>query len=631
MILRKQSRFPVIITSVSCWFFIIPHFEVVEGIFDNPPDDLDCWLQPRTEAAPIDWGEFRRKIVYYTDSNEVYPPVEMKADAHEVVRYGSAAKSQCAMGYAAATIIAIDNEKYATAHDQIHDALEILFVHKPVPILMFLGSEWKIPRILCKVLWESANFSRSTCVDEKELRALGKLDLTPQEVQLAIKQFIDENAKSDVGKETPMIPSIIYHLFKKSSKVMNRIRDPEWKVAIDCPHVAHAFSVLFFYLIMVFWQGEPVQLMHDALSFQFANHLRAITRFGNDWGIWCMLGFIQKLRWRGVPSVKSDENPVLTTASYLPWNTTNTVINRLSSPSLVEPGRIEDTIGYYIKHSHSFKRHPRQIIVTSVGGGFSIFLAKFIERAVAVGVADNLVIVNADQNVFQICTSYLKKGQCIYEPLVIYGAYTWEKFRWVSNILSAGVDVLWLDMDILLLANPLEYIGRLPEKDMWVTEHTLHSCINNGVFFVRSNVRTRHWFYEFAKYTAENPFSHDQNDFDAFLGHSYSLSSDPVWREAVKGAFMPKLMKISYGTLDVEHHIASYDGYWGDPRDLVLLHFWISTERAHLGGKINIMKRFFFDEENLLHNLYILQRSSVNRTWENVTGCFVLGSSIKIL
>eukprot|EP00397_Hematodinium_sp_SG-2012_P024032 GEMP01025016.1.p1 GENE.GEMP01025016.1~~GEMP01025016.1.p1 ORF type:complete len:585 (+),score=93.78 GEMP01025016.1:158-1912(+) len=569
------------------------------AMFSSAPADLDCSGAISDLDTIINWEGFKEEIIDYLRSNRTWPlPVKLGKYRDEVIANWDAAKKECVAGASAAELLHNDPTL-------IQRAIRRLLSEEEIPLLMLLASEWSFFGILCRLQDTTQPPYIRPCISDADVwRILGNERLTAQQLQEAVYNFGAINTEGD-GLTVPFIPKVVFEMMRKTWRpILDR------EVSIDfprCPHVGTSLAILGMLYTCIFAQGPSFPKFYDLAVPMMKEHVAEIVAYGNDWGIWCMLGVFRKVKWRGIPRVTDRAH----------WNGTET-----------EAYPLEGELYQYLRR---LQAKDNRVILTSAGGeGFKRILGKYIERAEAVGVAGNLVVVNHDESCLSLCMEKLSKGQCIHAPLGIYGGYVWQKFRWVSLVISM-VDVMWLDLDVYLAKNPLDYIQALPRStDLWVTEHTLNYCINNGVFYARSNTRTRMWFHLFAMYLARNAFGHDQNAFDSFLGHTAQRVNEMQIKHLAQGDFIPDLPKIGYGLLDVEKHFVLADGFWGDPDEIVLIHFWASPERPNIGGKAGLMKRFFSSKDNRRNFLY-LQRSTPNRTSEDLKACYVLVSEWQVV
>jgi len=109
--------------------------------------------------------------------------------------------------------------------------------------------------------------------------------------------------------------------------------------------------------------------------------------------------------------------------------------------------------------------------------------------------------------------------------------------------------------------------------EMLVTEHWNARCLNNGFFYVRATHRPLVFFTHFLARLYVNPYTDNQNLFDAFLAHSILDSAVPETRPLLR-----------YALLDIERRHACAEGHAGTPAGLVTFHFWSSDFRTREVG-----------------------------------------------
>lgn len=116
--------------------------------------------------------------------------------------------------------------------------------------------------------------------------------------------------------------------------------------------------------------------------------------------------------------------------------------------------------------------------------------------------------------------------------------------------------------------SPLDYQG----VEILVTEHWDARCLNNGLFYVRASYRTLIFFNLFLRQIYVNPYTDNQNLFDAFLSHSTTDAAVPDARPVLRYA----LLDIDQQFGCAEGHANSAEGQGG----LVTFHFWASDFRT---------------------------------------------------
>jgi len=112
--------------------------------------------------------------------------------------------------------------------------------------------------------------------------------------------------------------------------------------------------------------------------------------------------------------------------------------------------------------------------------------------------------------------------------------------------------------------SPLDYQG----VELLVTEHWDARCLNNGLFYVRASYRTLIFFNLFLRQIYINPYTDNQNLFDAFLSHSTLDTAVPDSRPLLR-----------YALLDIDRQFGCAEGHAAED-SLVTFHFWASDFRT---------------------------------------------------
>eukprot|EP00438_Fugacium_kawagutii_P000863 Skav236643 [mRNA] locus=scaffold2983:33264:50894:- [translate_table: standard] len=116
--------------------------------------------------------------------------------------------------------------------------------------------------------------------------------------------------------------------------------------------------------------------------------------------------------------------------------------------------------------------------------------------------------------------------------------------------------------------SPLDYQG----VEILVTEHWDARCLNNGLFYVRASYRTLIFFNLFLRQIYVNPYTDNQNLFDAFLSHSTTDAAVPDARPVLR-----------YALLDIDQQFGCAEGHANNAEGqggLVTFHFWASDFRT---------------------------------------------------
>ncbi|CAE7530724.1 clpX [Symbiodinium necroappetens] len=211
----------------------------------------------------------------------------------------------------------------------------------------------------------------------------------------------------------------------------------------------------------------------------------------------------------------------------------------------------------------------------------------------------------------------------------VEGHVIYIKHAFLPMLLSAAIDTVWIDFDTFILQEPSAQLRAardapvrvLPQRsrvrfgsflfdnktdlcslskicdprqywsynltsttpesaldhqgvEVLVTEHWDARCLNNGLFYVRATYRTLVFFALFLRQIYVNPYTDNQNLFDAFLAHSTVDSAVPEARPI-----------LNYALLDIENKFGCAEGHVneaapGHEDGLSTFHFWASDFRT---------------------------------------------------
>jgi len=267
------------------------------------------------------------------------------------------------------------------------------------------------------------------------------------------------------------------------------------------------------------------------------------------------------------------------------------------------------------------------VYLTAVGGPpFADHIAAFITRAMVVRLPA-LIIACMDRDAHLNCKAAAtdERAELVHCVAAFDGHVVLIKHAFIPVLLSAAVDTVWIDFDTFLVRDPTDSIVKardepeqiLPRRSrirfgsflfdnatdicslskicdnrmMWawnvsgvpdeqedrggdvasrgvellVTEHWDARCLNNGLFYVRATHRPLQMFTVFLSQLYNNPYTDNQNLFDAFLAHSTLDSAAPDARPILR-----------YALLDIHRTFACAEGHMGNISSLVSFHFWSS-------------------------------------------------------
>ncbi|CAE7380282.1 clpX [Symbiodinium pilosum] len=292
----------------------------------------------------------------------------------------------------------------------------------------------------------------------------------------------------------------------------------------------------------------------------------------------------------------------------------------------------------FLKQVRAVREDPEVMVyVTAVGGlPFSDYITGFVRRALVVGLPA-LIMACMDNDAFEKCkvatevqSDLLRASEkTILCVSAVEGHVIYIKHAFLPMLLSAAVDTVWIDFDTFILQEPSAALRSardmptriLPQRsrvrfgsflfdnttdlcalskicdprqywtynvttttpesatdhqgvEVLVTEHWDARCLNNGLFYVRATYRTLIFFTLFLRQIYVNPYTDNQNLFDAFLAHSTVDSAVPDARPI-----------LNYALLDIENQFGCAEGHInsavsGHPDGLVTFHFWASDFRT---------------------------------------------------
>lgn len=227
---------------------------------------------------------------------------------------------------------------------------------------------------------------------------------------------------------------------------------------------------------------------------------------------------------------------------------------------------------------------PQVVFMTMFFGdlGNSTWVARFLDRALVVGLP-RLIFVSPDQEYLDDCADVAQvwkdRGDAYSRLLCFrslstvvrpYDINNYAKFVLLPLLLALGMSYAWLDVDIFVAQNPTQRLVDLgQEADVLTTDHFDETCLNHGVIYVKASDRTLMWVLSYIRWMHVYPFGHDQNGWDAFLGHS--IKFEPL---------VPPNPNITLRVLDTGKEFLTLTGWAGEHADLpvaLLLHLTRTT------------------------------------------------------
>ncbi|CAD7942142.1 unnamed protein product [Amoebophrya sp. A120] len=191
--------------------------------------------------------------------------------------------------------------------------------------------------------------------------------------------------------------------------------------------------------------------------------------------------------------------------------------------------------GKYVPH---FCEHLRTILAEDASSDFAVFAHDDVSyrSCVQASAAASGIVPGSEHAAAGAArpsrqhgsaTSATLKGRCFRGYSKALG-----KFSLSLVLLQLGYDVLYLDFDTYLLRNPTPFLRHLTEGnnndvEMLVGGSIFDDCINNGVYYLRSTLRTQEWLGRMFKYLYDRPYLVDQKCFSAFLGSNAAYERVP--------------------------------------------------------------------------------------------------------
>ncbi|CAE7204950.1 unnamed protein product [Symbiodinium natans] len=227
---------------------------------------------------------------------------------------------------------------------------------------------------------------------------------------------------------------------------------------------------------------------------------------------------------------------------------------------------------------------PQVVYMTMFFGdlGNSSWVSRFLDRALVVGLP-RIIFASPDPAYLHDCADVAQiwraRGDA-YNRLLCFRSFStvarpydinnYAKFVLLPLLLALGMSYAWLDIDIFVAQNPTQRLLNLAQTaDVLTTDHFDETCLNHGVIFVKASDRTLHWALSYIRWMHVYPFGHDQNGWDAFLGHS--IEFEPL---------VPSNRNITLRVLDTGKEFLTLTGWAGDDADLpaaLLLHLTRTT------------------------------------------------------
>ena len=221
--------------------------------------------------------------------------------------------------------------------------------------------------------------------------------------------------------------------------------------------------------------------------------------------------------------------------------------------------------------------------VAMVHGGYARYIGGYILRAKAVGIQNVLVMYCQDEAAVQEC---VRTGGHLFETdegadarksdghICFRGhvVSVLNKIGLPLALLQLGLDVMWLDMDVFLGADPTGAVYNQANGvgtsggdtyDLLIQYDFQVDCVCNGVFWVRSTPTGIRWMRGVLAWLYDHPYEEEQNGMSAFLGYTVKTASE--------GYELPVVPK--WHVLDTENRFPQFAWWTGDMSKVILIHF----------------------------------------------------------
>ncbi|CAK9026421.1 unnamed protein product [Durusdinium trenchii] len=239
------------------------------------------------------------------------------------------------------------------------------------------------------------------------------------------------------------------------------------------------------------------------------------------------------------------------------------------------------------------KSRGRQVALTLLyGHSWSSLLQRLVSHLCRLGFAWPLLVVSIGQEAYEVrvphCTSSWQACRHLRKSVNLKVS-CWRpntesqvhRFTIVHILLHLGVDVFYFDMDAFFLQNPLPAVlsqARMKNHETIFASHGDGDCINIGVFYIKSTIRTTMWFSQFLEWYYEHQYEIDQRGLDVLLGSPLRIP------DGVLGvSFPPKnLPKVRVGVMEDENKVViGFIGWYGHISKMDVFH-WCNS---HLDEK----------------------------------------------
>eukprot|EP00927_Polykrikos_kofoidii_P036128 TRINITY_DN30533_c0_g2_i1.p1 TRINITY_DN30533_c0_g2~~TRINITY_DN30533_c0_g2_i1.p1 ORF type:complete len:695 (+),score=98.16 TRINITY_DN30533_c0_g2_i1:133-2217(+) len=205
-------------------------------------------------------------------------------------------------------------------------------------------------------------------------------------------------------------------------------------------------------------------------------------------------------------------------------------------------------------------------VVLLYGGKWADILASLARRHRDLGLAHILFAVAIGEDASAACEGVVAAGFHIvcWSPNT---ASQVHRFTSIHALLHLGIDVIYMDMDTIMLRDPTPRILEQAEGyDALFATHATADCINIGVFFIRASGRTAIWFSQFVTWYHDHPFEIDQRGIHAFSGlpsMQMAVAHEPEDLVSIRSAALN----------DINEFVIHDVGWYGDLESILVSHW----------------------------------------------------------
>lgn len=229
------------------------------------------------------------------------------------------------------------------------------------------------------------------------------------------------------------------------------------------------------------------------------------------------------------------------------------------------------------------------------GERLSGYLPGIFQRAQAFNLHGRYLVFCLDGSAFHMC-----KEAHPFPELCIPGELQtiFNKYTMLAAIVQLGFDALYLDLDTLLLADPLPYLrAASQDHEILVARDLGSACLNTGVIYVKSHPDVADLLTSLLKWLWHNPYEFSQKAFSAFLGNEQA-TDDRIAPLPLKTIPRWAILEPTNAFVSSAVYNLGVEGWVGRMEDIIVYHFLDGTggvdpERALEGQYVNLYDLFF--------------------------------------